>query len=360
MGNQMNLKIMERNLATLKQRFNHTGTDIHSIQAIRGCEWDDDTNEIKGWDHYMYDGEDFLSFHAQERTWVAVHPQAFITKLTLDGTPDRNAALTVTLMEKCPFMLKKHVKNGKDHLKKTELPKVSLLQKTPSSPVTCHATGFYPSTSSLFWRRNGETVHDAKVGSILPNHDGTFQTTADLNVKVTSATERVYECVFKFDGGQEEIVVRLDAENILSNARNRDEHTAMAVAIPLVAVILLVLTVMLTRRCMMRQGNNTNGVCDVYGMVTEMDLYLLVGHTALANALMGGHERVLVCLVAPVTNAQTELFATLLQSVCMDQDIIMLTMPLPYDLDCIGLCYRLPHARRTPQRVVRRTRSWRR
>uniref|UniRef100_A0A3B4X7Q8 Ig-like domain-containing protein n=1 Tax=Seriola lalandi dorsalis TaxID=1841481 RepID=A0A3B4X7Q8_SERLL len=57
-----------------------------------------------------------------------------------------------------------------------ELPSVSLLQKTPSSPVSCHATGFYPHRAVMFWRKDGEDLHeDVDQGEILPNNDETFQ-----------------------------------------------------------------------------------------------------------------------------------------------------------------------------------------
>ncbi|CDQ57413.1 unnamed protein product [Oncorhynchus mykiss] len=55
-------------------------------------------------------------------------------------------------------------------------PSVSLLQKTHSSPVTCHATGFYPSGVMVFWQKDGPDHHeDVEYGETLPNKDGTFQ-----------------------------------------------------------------------------------------------------------------------------------------------------------------------------------------
>uniref|UniRef100_A0A3Q2Z3U9 Ig-like domain-containing protein n=1 Tax=Hippocampus comes TaxID=109280 RepID=A0A3Q2Z3U9_HIPCM len=97
-----------------------------------------------------------------------------------------------------------------------ELPTVSLLQKMPSSSVTCHATGFYPSASALFWRKDSEVIHeDVEMGETLPNHDGTFQTTARLKVEVTAGVEGKYECVFQLAGVEEDIVTKLDRRIIL-------------------------------------------------------------------------------------------------------------------------------------------------
>ncbi|CAB1320974.1 unnamed protein product [Coregonus sp. 'balchen'] len=39
-------------------------------------------------------------------------------------------------------------------------PSVSLLQKTPSSPVNCHTTGFYPSGVMVFWQKDGQDQHE--------------------------------------------------------------------------------------------------------------------------------------------------------------------------------------------------------
>nr|XP_049606169.1 H-2 class I histocompatibility antigen, K-Q alpha chain isoform X8 [Syngnathus scovelli]XP_049606172.1 H-2 class I histocompatibility antigen, K-Q alpha chain isoform X8 [Syngnathus scovelli]XP_049606175.1 H-2 class I histocompatibility antigen, K-Q alpha chain isoform X8 [Syngnathus scovelli]XP_049606177.1 H-2 class I histocompatibility antigen, K-Q alpha chain isoform X8 [Syngnathus scovelli] len=234
-----NEQIMKGNIQTAKKRFNQT-EGVHMIQVKYGCEWDDETGEVNGWEHHCYDGEDFLSFEAKTMTWVAAHPQAFITKLKWDQRDGENQIRKTTYTKMCPVLLKTHLRNGRDFLTRTELPKVSLLQKTPCSPVTCHATGFYPRTSTLFWRKNGEEIHeDVEMGETLPNHDGTFQTSVHLKVEVMPAAEQEYECVFRLAGVSEDIVIKLDAGSILSNAHiqeGEDRKKAVAIAVPLVVL----------------------------------------------------------------------------------------------------------------------------
>ncbi|XP_037116320.1 BOLA class I histocompatibility antigen, alpha chain BL3-6-like isoform X2 [Syngnathus acus] len=234
------------NIETAKKRFNQTG-GVHMLQRMFGCEWNDETGEVDGWQHLSYDGEDFISFELKTMSWIAAHPQAFITKLKWDQDDGYNQVMKNVLTEALPFELKKHVSNGREFLTRTELPTVSLLQKTPSSPITCHATGFYPRTSDLFWRKDGEQIHeDVEMGETLPNHDGTFQTTADLKVELTPAAEGRYECVFKLDGVREEMVTKLYARSILSNARIQEEEDrkkAVAIAVPLVVLALVAMAV---------------------------------------------------------------------------------------------------------------------
>ncbi|XP_068505193.1 major histocompatibility complex class I-related gene protein-like isoform X1 [Syngnathus scovelli] len=250
---------MKNKIEIAKKHFNQTG-GAHMIQLMYVCEWDDETGEVDAWEQYCYDGEYFLSFEGKTMKWIAANLQAFSTKIKWDQIDGLDKTKKNVPTEECPSYLKTHVRNGRDFLTRTELPKVFLLQKTPYSPVTCHATGFYPRTSSLFWRKNGEEIHKVvEKGETLPNHDGTFQASVHLKVEVTPAAEQEYECVFKLDSVLEDIVTKLDARSILSNAHIREEEDrkrAVAIGVPLVILTLVavvVVAMILTKRLKRKQ-----------------------------------------------------------------------------------------------------------
>ncbi|XP_078146569.1 major histocompatibility complex class I-related protein 1-like isoform X2 [Centroberyx gerrardi] len=240
-------------LETLKQRFNQTG-GVHTYQIMFGCEWDDETGEVNGFGQHGYDGEDWLVLDLKTQTWIAAKPQAVITK---EGWNNDKAAIEGWinyLTTECIDWLKKYVDYGKSTLQRTVLPSVSLLQKTPSSPVSCHATGFYPDRGMLFWRRDGEELQDLMdQGEILPNHDGTFQTRVQLNVSSVKPEDwGKYECVFQLSGVKEDIVTKLDPAVIKTN--NPGINTALVIGV--VAGLLLLLAICIAGVFIWRRNNN--------------------------------------------------------------------------------------------------------
>ncbi|XP_061753309.1 major histocompatibility complex class I-related gene protein-like isoform X2 [Nerophis ophidion] len=243
----------------LKGLFNQSG-GVHILQRVSGCEVDYHTGEVTGFNRYGYNGEDFIRLDLETESWVAERKEALSSKEKWD-----DEKVTITFMKhfylnECPRLLEKYMRHGGDFLQRKVLPKVSLLQKTPSSPVTCHATGFYPKGAEMFWRRAGKEVQQKLVEpwETLYNPDGTFQKSVTLNVSsVPDGEWEEYECVFKLDGADDAMVTKLDKAVIMTNYLDPGSPRSFsaAVAASVVALIILVAFAIILYRIRRRQHN---------------------------------------------------------------------------------------------------------
>ncbi|XP_029940596.1 class I histocompatibility antigen, F10 alpha chain-like isoform X2 [Salarias fasciatus] len=206
----------KESLEIMKWLFNQTGGP-HIGQVTAGCEWDDETGEVNRFDKYSYDREDFLWLDPKTNTWICPRLQGVFTKRKLNHKKAQLTRHKADFLRDCPDLLKIFLNYRK--LISEEIPSVSLLQKTPSSPVTCRATGFYPHRAELFWTKDGKELNEGVVkGEILPNQDGTFQMSADLDLFLVEEDDWWrYSCVFRLAGAQQEIVTKLDKRAILTD-----------------------------------------------------------------------------------------------------------------------------------------------
>lgn len=225
-------QLYKMNIDIAKSRFNHSG-GVHTMQKMYGCEWNDETGKINGFREEGYDGEDFLSLDLNEMRWISGVQEGFITKNKWDNDKlllERDKHYFAT---ECTEWLKKYLQYGKKSLQVTVSPQVSLLQKDSSSPVMCHATGFYPSGITISWKKN-EQDHDEDVdlGELLPNEDGTYQKTSTIKVKPDEWKKNQYSCVVEHQG---KTIVEKEI-------RMKEEHVPTGIIIGgVVAVALLVI-----------------------------------------------------------------------------------------------------------------------
>uniref|UniRef100_A0A3P8YVP1 Ig-like domain-containing protein n=1 Tax=Esox lucius TaxID=8010 RepID=A0A3P8YVP1_ESOLU len=174
--------------------------------------------ESEGFDQFGFDGEDFISLDLKTLTWIAPKPQAVISKNTWDSNKAGNEYIKSYFTQECIEWLKKYVTYGKDSLMRTVPPSVSLLQKTPSSPVTCHATGFYPRRVMVTWKKDGQDHHvDVEMGETLQNDDGTFQKSVHLTVKPEEWKNNKYQCVVQVSGINKDFIKDLTESEIQTN-----------------------------------------------------------------------------------------------------------------------------------------------
>ncbi|XP_067338309.1 major histocompatibility complex class I-related gene protein-like [Channa argus] len=237
-------RCIKSRLQSFMQHFNQSGGTV-----IEGCEWDEKTKTVSGYLQFGYDGEEFISLDLKTRTWIVLKPEADSFKRKWDAADAILNEKEDNLIRLFPEWLETYLTYGKSFLLKTvslsppDLPSVSLLQKSPSSPVSCHATGFYPDRATMFWRKDGQELHeDVDHGEILPNHDGTFQMTVDLNIKSVKPEDwRRYDCVFNLSG-VDDIVTKLEKTVIRTNVVPPSQ-------VPVGAVIRVVVGLMLLSVC---------------------------------------------------------------------------------------------------------------
>ncbi|XP_039461259.1 class I histocompatibility antigen, F10 alpha chain-like [Oreochromis aureus] len=122
-----------------------------------------------------------------------------------------------------------------------DVPSVSLLQKSSSSLVTCHATDFYPNRAEMVWKKDGVEFHEGvNKGEILTNNDGTFQMSVDLDVSSVKPEDwHRYRCVFQLSGVNEGIVTKLDKAVIKTNKGKSDEGNSFSLIIPVVVAVVV-------------------------------------------------------------------------------------------------------------------------
>uniref|UniRef100_A0A8C5FJI0 Major histocompatibility complex class I-related gene protein-like n=2 Tax=Gadus morhua TaxID=8049 RepID=A0A8C5FJI0_GADMO len=241
-------QVAKANMGTLKKRFNQTG-GAHIVQTMYGCEWDDEDGTTEGYEQHGYDGEDFLSLDLTTLTWVAPVHQAFTTKLRFDHDRAYNQYKKNYYTKECVDDLKKLLAYGKSTLQRTERPQVSLLQRSPSSPVVCHATGFYPDRVVVFWRRDGQELHEqVDPGEVLPNHDGTFQVSVELYLTAVPQEDwGRYECVVQLKG-IEDISTPLDPAHIRTNGGDNHILAFILTGVAVVAAFAVVVGVFLYQK----------------------------------------------------------------------------------------------------------------
>lgn len=217
------------------------------FQQIIGCDWDNETDQFDGYVTYGDNGDDFMTFDFKRGTWFARSPNAEAVTKTWNEKESNSIYWRDVIQEKCVAMLKMFVRYGKTYLERKVLPSVSLLQRTLSSPVTCHSTGFFPDQAIMFWRKDGEEIHEGvEHGNILPNVDGSFQISVDLDVSSIPLEDwGRYDCMVKLSGVPNYVVTKLDQDLIRSNNRKTGIKNDGPLTITSIAIIATVTCVII-------------------------------------------------------------------------------------------------------------------
>ncbi|KAK7136579.1 hypothetical protein R3I93_016803 [Phoxinus phoxinus] len=230
--------IYRDNIHVLKQRFNQTHHGVHTFQRMYGCECGDETGYSKGFDQYAYDGENFISLDLKENRYIASVQQGSPTAMKWNNDKTQLRFLKQYYDHDCVYWLKEFLRFRKEDPWITA-PEVSLLQKNPSSPVVCHATGFYSSRVIITWLRNGcERYRDVDVGEPLPNEDGTFQKKSTLSVSPDEWKNNQFTCEVEHQGNI--IQKNLTEDEIKSNYKPTELYATILVYVMGVFIVLVI------------------------------------------------------------------------------------------------------------------------
>uniref|UniRef100_A0AAR2J2P1 Ig-like domain-containing protein n=1 Tax=Pygocentrus nattereri TaxID=42514 RepID=A0AAR2J2P1_PYGNA len=231
-GNQESFKV---GVGNLMQRFNQTG-GVHTVQVMYACELHEDGTK-RGYRQEGYDGEDFLSLDLNTGTWTAANAKAVSNKQKLDHKNVANYHKNY-LENTCIDWLEKYVEYGRSSLERKVSPKVDLFQKDSSSPVVCHATGFFPKAVNISWQKNGEDLHeDVELRETLPNQDGTFQKRSVLTVSPEELKKNKYTCVVQHSGLEREMKLQVSDRRVLSDGGSVGIILGVVVAVLLLVLI---------------------------------------------------------------------------------------------------------------------------
>ncbi|KAM9446976.1 DLA class I histocompatibility antigen, A9/A9 alpha chain-like isoform 1-T1 [Clarias gariepinus] len=188
----------------LMKELNHS-KGVDTLQRMYGCEQNGD-GTTRGYDHYAYDGDDFISLNLTTETWSAANAKALNTKHKWESDSVYTKYWKNYLESTCTDSLMKY---GKETLKRKVRPEVSVFHRhlSPSPEVVCHATGFFPKPLNITWQKDGEDVgEDVELRETLPNQDGSFQKRSILKVPAEELQKHTYTCVVQHSSLEKELV----------------------------------------------------------------------------------------------------------------------------------------------------------
>ncbi|XP_029440561.1 major histocompatibility complex class I-related gene protein-like [Rhinatrema bivittatum] len=200
-------QVFKANVKTLMGRYNQSG-GVHTWQTMYSCELGPD-GSTRGFSQYGYDGHDFISLDTERLTWVPAMRGAEITERKWNAERSIAERWKVYLEQECIEWVQKYVRYGAQELDRKERPQVSVWDKKSDGGLTnlhCLVTGFYPREIEVKWVKNGQvTMQGMAAKEILPNHDGTYQIRA--SVDIDPQEEATYACHVDHSSLQESLSV---------------------------------------------------------------------------------------------------------------------------------------------------------
>ncbi|XP_058609039.1 H-2 class I histocompatibility antigen, K-B alpha chain-like isoform X2 [Onychostoma macrolepis] len=196
-------------LNTLSNRTDSQCSELHVLQRIIGCELEkrpDGSVNLRAFDEYGFDGEEFIAFNSDTLQWIDKNPKAKETKIKWNRQTERNQ------------LIKKYLKTCTDwistfHSCKMSSPNIRVFAKDAPDDqhkqvLTCVATGFYPRDIEMNIRLNQTILKDQIYTEIRPNDDGTFQ--MRTSVETDRNHKGYYDCLVNHSSLTKPVLAKWD------------------------------------------------------------------------------------------------------------------------------------------------------
>ena len=92
---------------------------VHVLQEVHGIEWDEETDEVKVFAQYGYDGEDFMKLDPNTFTWIAHRPEAVPITMMWDADKYSRNFFEIYVTQNYPKWLKMYLEYGWSFLLRT-------------------------------------------------------------------------------------------------------------------------------------------------------------------------------------------------------------------------------------------------
>ncbi|NP_001008840.1 RT1 class I, locus CE2 precursor [Rattus norvegicus] len=237
-GNEQRFRV---HLRTLLGHYNQSEGGSHTFQLMYGCDLGSDGSLLRGYDHYAYDGRDYIALNEDLKTWTAADAAARITlnQWHQTGYAERRRA---DLEGECVESLRRYLELGKETLLRSDPPKAHVtLHPRPEGDVTlrCWALGFYPADITMTWLLNGEDLsQDMELVETRPAGDGTFQKWA--SVVVPLGKEQNYTCLVEHEGLPEPLSQRWEPSPSTDSNMGIDVTSVLPGAVAVFVVLAII------------------------------------------------------------------------------------------------------------------------
>ncbi|KAL1254936.1 hypothetical protein QQF64_012997 [Cirrhinus molitorella] len=184
-------------------------SELHVLQRIIGCELEkfpNGTVNLRAFDKYGFDGEDFIAYDSDTLQWIDKNPKAKETKMTWDRQTGRNHYIKQYLRTCISWILT-------FNNTKTNSPGVYIFtRQAPDDQnklvLTCLTTAFYPREIEMNIRLDRINIENHISSGIRPNDDKTFQ--MRISVKIDRNHKGSYDCLVIHSSLTEPVSVEWD------------------------------------------------------------------------------------------------------------------------------------------------------